>query len=29
MGHVTITAGTIADAIIKTKSVKELIEVKG
>lgn len=29
MGHVTITAKTIAEAIIKTKSVKELIEVKG
>lgn len=29
MGHVTITGKTIAEAIIKTKSVKELIEVKG
>ena len=29
MGHVTITGGTIAEAIIKTKTVKELIEVKG
>lgn len=29
MGHVTITGNTIAEAVIKTKSVKELIEVKG
>ena len=29
MGHVTITGKTIAEAIIKTKTVKELIEVKG
>ncbi len=29
MGHVTITGKTIEEAIIKTKSIKDLIEVKG